>query len=595
MPEPEYVDDRQHIIPANASYLRDVLREHNGRTENQVEEELRQEASALGVDVSILGAQQQRQHQQQQEEGEESSTQQQPSHQPGRAFSSDLPRQSLESLASRFSQSTTLTSNFSDLSRDPQHAANGRGRSRASLSFKDYDAFISKGYPLTVHLLPTAVLSGLISSTALQTHPGLSMLRLNRSGSTTSLNDSCPHCPQDQASQRRAVHKLPCGHRLCTQALRNTIKSATESKKGAVPSCCGRPIPGKLVEHVMTQGEQHALLEKLEQWDEASSIAASTTSERRTSVASRRPGALSAESRTASDDSRVDTVAPKLQQELDRVMERADFKQLRQDQAEQRDLFLAWIERQRAELDIHHSHLRQEMRARQEQAIEELSDVHVAAMADAEDKQVKAEADMREAHAKERQDAATALKHMEAYCAGTYSTGDAHYRVVTDQDRSELDKVKRSRDQMDIKHESAINVLRGEQSRRLKYRAQRQDREMQELRRIHRREEAEVERGLAEQAHRLDDLVAEKRVSLRARWQVQAAIIVKKFERDTGTSVHARLPSVEWQEGTVEKAVKPRAPNGFANYFSTHYDRQENGKPGVSTGWFVRGRPQRTW
>ncbi|KAI6883390.1 hypothetical protein KC360_g8604 [Hortaea werneckii] len=610
MPEPEYVDDRQHIIPANASYLRDVLREHNGRTEDQVEEELRQEASALGVDVSILGAQQQRQHQQQQEEGEESSTQQQPSHQPGRAFSSDLPRQSLESLASRFSQSTTLTSNFSDLSRDPQHAANGRGRSRASLSFKDYDAFISKGVPNGRHSLsfssPPSTPSQSTFSLPLSSPAssprrhfrrirGLSMLRLNRSGSTTSLNDSCPHCPQDQASQRRAVHKLPCGHRLCTQALRNTIKSATESKKGAVPSCCGRPIPGKLVEHVMTQAEQHALLEKLEQWDEASSIAASTTSERRTSVASRRPGALSAESRTASDDSRVDTVAPKLQQELDRVMERADFKQLRQDQAEQRDLFLAWIERQRAELDIHHSHLRQEMRARQEQAMEELSDVHVAAMADAEDKQVKAEADMREAHAKERQDTATALKHMEAYCAGTYSTGDAHYRVVTDQDRSELDKVKRSRDQMDIKHESAINVLRGEQSRRLKYRAQRQDREMQELRRIHRREEAEVERGLAEQAHRLDDLVAEKRVSLRARWQVQAAIIVKKFERDTGTSVHARLPSVEWQEGTVEKAVKPKAPNGFANCFSTHYDRQENGKPGVSTGWFVRGRPQRTW
>ncbi|KAI7529031.1 hypothetical protein KC331_g15430 [Hortaea werneckii] len=163
MPEREHVDDRQ--CPANASYLRDVLRVHNGRTEDQVDEELRQEASALGVDVSILGAQQQQQ--QQKEEGEESSTQQQPNHQPGRAVSSDLPRQSLESVASRFSQSTTLTSNFSDFSRDPQYAANGRGRSRASLSFKDYDAFISKGYPLALHLLLAAIFPGLISSTAL--------------------------------------------------------------------------------------------------------------------------------------------------------------------------------------------------------------------------------------------------------------------------------------------------------------------------------------------------------------------------------------------------------------------------------------------
>ncbi|KAI7700607.1 hypothetical protein KC353_g15788, partial [Hortaea werneckii] len=66
MPGHEYVDDRQ--LSANASYLRDVLREHNGRTEDQVDEELRQEASALGVDVGILGAQQRQQ--QQKEEGE---------------------------------------------------------------------------------------------------------------------------------------------------------------------------------------------------------------------------------------------------------------------------------------------------------------------------------------------------------------------------------------------------------------------------------------------------------------------------------------------------------------------------------------------
>lgn len=250
MPEHEYVDDRQHIS-ANASYLRDVLREHNGRTEDQVDEELRQEASVLGVDVGILGAQQHQQQQKGEEEEEESSTQQQPSHQPGRAFS--LPRQSLESVASRFSQSTTLTSNFSDFSRDPQHAANGRGRSRASLSFKDYDAFISKGVPNGRHSLsfpsPPSTPSQSTFSLPLSSPAssprrhfrrirGLSMLRLGRSGSTTSLNDSCPHCPQEQTSQRRAVHKLPCGHRLCTQALRNTIKSATESKKGAVPSCC---------------------------------------------------------------------------------------------------------------------------------------------------------------------------------------------------------------------------------------------------------------------------------------------------------------------------------------------------------------------
>lgn len=584
---------------ADASYSTDVLRLHHGRTEEQMDEELRHEAKAMGVDMHALAQQQQECRQ------KRTHTQaQQPAHHApaARPFSTDLPRKSLDSLASRASQSTTLTSNFSDLSRDQPHHHNGHGPSRASLSLKDYDAFISRGVPNGRHSLsfpspPTTPSQSTFSLplSSPESSPrrhfrrirGLSMLKLNRTGSTTSLNDSCPHCPRDAFSERRAVHKLPCGHRLCTQALRNTIKSATESKKGAVPSCCGRPIPGKLVEHVMTQAEQHALLEKLDQWDEASSIAGSTVSERRTSVASRRPGQLSPESRTISDELKVDTVAPQLQEELDKMMERPDFKQLRQDQAEQRDLFLAWIERQRAELDKHHDRLRQEMRARQEVAVEDLDDTHSTAMADAEDKQVRAEADMRETHAKERQDNATALKHMEAYCAGTYSTSEPHNRTITDQDRTELERERRARDQMDIKHDSAINVLRGEQSRRLRNRAQRQERELAELRRGHRREEVELERGFADEAHHLDDCVGDKRHSLRARWQLQAAIIVRKFERETGTSVHARLPSVEWQEGTIEKAARPGAVG---------YDRVENGKPGrVSTGWVVRGMPNRSW
>ncbi|TKA25975.1 hypothetical protein B0A50_05487 [Salinomyces thailandicus] len=491
MPRPEHCD------AATASYLRQVLRLNAGRTEEEADEELKQEAMVWGLDVEDLAAQQEseRRAQQQQQLA-------------ARALSSDPPRRSLESVASRLSQST-LTSTFSDVS-------NSRGRSRASLSLRDYDAF----------------------------------------------------------------------------ALRSTINAATESKKSAAPSCCGRPIPGKLVEHVMTQAEQNALLEKLEQWDEASSVAESITSDWGTSMASQRPCALSRDSRTVSRDSKFDTVAPKVQQELDKVMERPDFKQLRQEQAEQRDRFLTWIENQRAELDTHHDRLRLDLQARHEIGLEELHDVHSTAMSDAEDKQVRAEGDMRETHAKERRDNATALKYMEAYCAGIYSTGEPHSRNVTEQDRAELDKVRRARDHMETKHDSAINVLRGEQRRRLRYRAQRQEREVQELRHVYRREQAVLERTHAEESQRLDDLVGEKRCSLRARWQIQASIIVKKFERETGSKLQAKLPAVEWQEGTVERAA---AKAGAASEV-VQYERRGSGKHRMSaTSWIVRGHAQRSW
>lgn len=582
MPRPEHCD------AATASYLRQVLRLNAGRTEEEADEELKQEAMVWGLDVEDLAAQQEseRRAQQQQQLA-------------ARALSSDPPRRSLESVASRLSQST-LTSTFSDVS-------NSRGRSRASLSLRDYDAFVSRGsfprrHSLSIPSPPSTPSQSTFSLplSSPESSPrrhfrrirALSMLRSHKNASSSSLNDSCPHCPKDLLSQRRAVHKLPCGHRLCTQALRSTINAATESKKSAAPSCCGRPIPGKLVEHVMTQAEQNALLEKLEQWDEASSVAESITSDWGTSMASQRPCALSRDSRTVSRDSKFDTVAPKVQQELDKVMERPDFKQLRQEQAEQRDRFLTWIENQRAELDTHHDRLRLDLQARHEIGLEELHDVHSTAMSDAEDKQVRAEGDMRETHAKERRDNATALKYMEAYCAGIYSTGEPHSRNVTEQDRAELDKVRRARDHMETKHDSAINVLRGEQRRRLRYRAQRQEREVQELRHVYRREQAVLERTHAEESQRLDDLVGEKRCSLRARWQIQASIIVKKFERETGSKLQAKLPAVEWQEGTVERAA---AKAGAASEV-VQYERRGSGKHRMSaTSWIVRGHAQRSW
>ena len=299
------------------------------------------------------------------------------------------------------------------------------------------------------------------------------------------------------------------------------------------------------MEHVTTQDEQSALLDKLEDWHEAASVAISTASEIRPPSATKRPASSS---RSISSESKVDSVAPQAYKEPDNLQDHFEFKQLEQEQKELLERYFAWVEEQRTELKMRHDRLRAEMISYHESATEDLLEHHSNALAEAEDKQVKGEADMREAHAQEKRDNATALKHMEAYCAGTlHSTGEAHNRTVTDQDLSELEKTRRIRDTMDIKHGSAINVLRGEQSRRMKLRAQRQEKELQELQRTQRREGLDFERACNSEAHHLDDVETDKRKKLRTRWELQIAILAKKIEIDAVSPMAAVFSSVDWQ------------------------------------------------
>lgn len=142
------------------------------------------------------------------------------------------------------------------------------------------------------------------------------------------------------------------------------------------------------MEHVMTQEEQNALLEKLEQWDEAISLAPSINSSRRDSIPSipqRRPGALSSRSRTVSNESKYDNLSPKQRKEMEKMMEREDYKLLRIGQGEQRDRFLKWVEKQRMGLEKKHEQSRDDMRGQHETTAEDLAEHHASAMAEAEE------------------------------------------------------------------------------------------------------------------------------------------------------------------------------------------------------------------
>ena len=529
-------------IDHETPFLRDVLR--LTESEEQMDAKLHAEAKELGINLDAFFLDP-------------------PKPLSAHTSSTEASRRS-ESIDSRASQLTGFTSNFSELSRDAQYGSSTQ-MSRASLSFRDYDTFLARGKPdgrNSMYFSPPSTPARSTFSLPLSSPSsspksyfrrirGLGMLKLNKSATSPLDLVGCPHCPQDAMSQRRAVHKLPCGHTLCTHALRTTIGTATISRTGAIPSCCGVPIPGTMVEDVMTNDEQRDLLHKLEQWDEAASKTFSAASVQGQPSRNTAPGVIS---RTTSTESKVDSVAPQARKDLPVLHEREDFGQFNQGDNEQLERFREWMEKQLTELKSRHDQLRNDMRRAHENATDDLMEHHCVTMAEAEDKQVKAEADLREVQEQERRDNATALKHMEAYCAGTYSTGEPHNRTVTEQDLAELDKTFNIRDGMAAKHSSAINVLRGDQARRMRLRSQRQDREVQELRRAQRKEELELERACTNEIHRFEADAAEKRKKMLIRKDIQAAIVAKRNSDEISATLSGPFVPYDWNRETL--AVK---------------------------------------
>lgn len=501
------------------SFGAEVLLLDYADTEDQMDDRLREEAKELGLKVSPTSS----------SAAIPTST---------ARVSYIEPQRRSGSVDSRTSQSTGLNSTISDVSR-----IHDRSRRMSKTSFRDYDSFISRGRPngrLSMSFSPPTTPSHSIFELPLaapSSSPrksflnikGMSMLKLLRNDVATGTAGGCPHCPRDVISQRRARHDLPCGHRLCTLALRQTILAASANPTGAVASCCGRPIPGSLIEQVMTSEEQSVVLERLEQWDQASSLTPSIKSNMNPPHTRPRPAPGS---RTTSTESKVDSAGPSIElvQRKRTLIDLPEYQDLLQQQSDENDRFLAWIERRRSEIRAQLDHLRKEMKTRFEMVMEELHEDHAVAITWAEDKQVKAESDVLEAHDGEKRNNATALKHMEAYCAGTYSDGTPHSRAITSQDLLELEKKREIRDGLDLRHQNAINILRGGQSRRMKLRLERQAKEVQELQRAQRMEELEFERACTAEGVAFEGWKEEKKNRMRGRWEIRGMIMAKKAD-----------------------------------------------------------------
>ncbi|QIW98404.1 hypothetical protein AMS68_003922 [Peltaster fructicola] len=455
---------------ATDTYERDVLHLSRGQTEVDLELSLRTQAQELGL---ILDT---------------------PSEEPtSPTVQSEQSSRYSASVDSRVSISTGLTSILSD--RVSVYSNNALDHARSTRSS---DLSASRRQSVS-----SSMFSVSSSSTNQSKSPfrriGLSMLRLNRSSSK-----GCPHCPKDPISQRRALHELPCGHRLCTQALRNVVVESTRHDPEI--RCCGQIIPEHFIRYVLND----------EGYETINNIGS-------TPLAPSRPPMPQ-----SSLKSQVDRPAPTKEKKL--AIPSGEHQTLAVRYEAESGRLEVWLARLKDDLKQQRTAMLKILQEHHAKALDDQAETQSHDMLVAEDRQVKAEADLRNMQDQEIRDNATRLRHMEAYCAGKLASGDSHNRVITEQDLLELQKTQNVRDAMEMKHRNAINILRGEQTRRMKLRAQRYDKDVHQLKAQHRKECLALEqRYRTEEASLIDD-AGQRRQRLYARWRLETMICTKRLE-----------------------------------------------------------------
>lgn len=180
---------------------------------------------------------------------------------------------------------------------------------------------------------------------------------------------------------------------------------------------------------------------------------------------------------------------------------------------------------------------------------------HAVNIASVEDKHVRDEMDLLAVQETERRNTAIALRHMEAFCRGESTSGEPHKRVVSEQDRMELAKTKYRAEQMERKHEGEINVLRGEQARRMSLRIQKQETEKQQLQAKQTAEVQRCEEQYQSALHEWKDYADKARAKVQEWWALKVDVWrARSTTSEAGTAFDGPFPPLSWpgEEGRGE-------------------------------------------
>ena len=155
---------------------------------------------------------------------------------------------------------------------------------------------------------------------------------------------------------------------------------------------------------------------------------------------------------------------------------------------------------------------------------------------------------------------ATALKHMEAYCAGANPTFPDIAHNVTEEDHKKLARQYLIQQKLPAKHESAINVLRARQEKDSKTKAQKQQIELRQLESDYARDKRNEELQHGKDVSRLNALIETRRRRVMLRWNLRFEIWRRDWEKQHGTTLNALLPHEEWPGAPDDVEIDPSSP-----------------------------------
>ncbi|KAK0718812.1 hypothetical protein B0T21DRAFT_56571 [Apiosordaria backusii] len=251
---------------SDIDYLREVLGQPNGRTEEDIELELVTKASALGIELPIEGARLTIEESASADESDDTFTRQH-----GRTVSTSsngTVNSGFTSHASRHSivLPATLT----------ESAARRRSR---SLTFSQYEKYLGQIDPAldqpkflrpnpekTERSMGILVRSGTRKGVKDLKRSITSRLKRRRATPSSLTPIPCICCREDFSRENNTLQTLPCGHTYCQDCLEVMIAQSTSDESKMPPRCCTQPIPTSIIKNVLPRDKQQLFLKAVQQY-----------------------------------------------------------------------------------------------------------------------------------------------------------------------------------------------------------------------------------------------------------------------------------------------------------------------------------------
>lgn len=262
---------------SDLDYFINVLHLTNGRTENQIEDDLLSKANALGISSAPVA-----------DKRITSSVESASTVYNARTFS----------MLSGGSTSTALTTHSSLFGPPTPDPALSHGRQSKDLSFTQYDRYLSvidphHNHPKTTRE-PSPAKNATPSIFSGKTKRSLFSVRstfklrwkkkppqpfqaivyvltriptnmVSQSQSTLTCHRTCVSCRADYKTSK-SLHSLSCGHTYCDNCLRSVIHASMSDESSMPPRCCAQPLPGSVIRDLLSRDVQQEFLKAIVQY-----------------------------------------------------------------------------------------------------------------------------------------------------------------------------------------------------------------------------------------------------------------------------------------------------------------------------------------